>query len=217
MTVTVTGEPQQQERSRVRYQRILDAALDVFTRKGYRDAAVDDISAAAGTSKGGIYFHFPNKGAIFDALLRRTAALLTDRVERAIAVAPDPIARVDAALLTVLRLFAEHRTLARLFLVDAPGAGPEFSHALMTIHGDFGRLIAHHLDEAVAAGVIAPLDTGLAGTVWFGALNEVVVRWVLTGQPERLDDAYPALRSLLLRSIGAPEPAIAREVHTWSR
>src|SRR5437764_1339203 len=57
-------------------------------------------------------------------------------------------------------------------------------------------------DTAVDA--IAPLDTELAGTAWFGALNEVVVRWVLTGRPERLDDAYPELRAFLLRSIGAP-------------
>ena len=54
------------------------------------------------------------------------------------------------------------------------------------------------------AGAIPPLDTDLAGAAWFGALNEVVVRWVLTGQPARLEDAYPTLRDLLLRSVGAP-------------
>src|SRR5579884_3110239 len=120
----MTGE---QQRSQARHQRILDAALDVFARRGYRDAAVDDIAAASETSKGGIYFHFPNKGAIFKALLQRTAHLLLERAEAAIARESDPIARVDAALVTVLRLFAEHRTLARLFLVEALGAGAEFS------------------------------------------------------------------------------------------
>ena len=74
----------------------------------------------------------------------------------------------------------------------------------MEIHARFAALIARHLDEAIRAGAIAPLDTELAGTAWFGALNEVVVRWVLTGRPERLADAYPELRAFLLRSIGAP-------------
>ncbi len=199
--VGTTGE---QQRSVARHQRILDAALDVFTGHGYRETTVDHIASASHTSKGGVYFHFPNKNAIFDALLRRTAALLMSRVEAAIARAPDPIARVDAALVTVLRLFAEHRTLARLFLVEAPGAGPEFYAAVTAMHGDFARLIARHLEEAVAAGAIPPLDTELAGAVWFGALNEVVTRWVQTGQPHQLEDVYPALRALLLRSIGAP-------------
>lgn len=197
----MTGE---QHRSQARHQRILDAALEVFTRRGFRESAVDDIAAASGTSKGGIYFHFPNKSAIFDALLQRTAGLLVSRAEGSMTRVSDPIAKVDAALVTVLRLFAEHRTLARLFLVEAPGAGAEFSRALMTIHADFAGLIARHLDEAVRTGAIAPLDTELAGVAWFGALNEVVVRWALTGRPERLEDAYPALRALLLRGVGAP-------------
>jgi len=80
--MSMTGE---QERSKARHQRILDAALDVFSRRGYRDAAVDDIAAASGTSKGGVYFHFPNKGAIFRAVMRRTAAMLIDRAEEEVA------------------------------------------------------------------------------------------------------------------------------------
>ena len=199
--MTMTGE---QQRSQARHQRILDAALEVFARRGYRDSAVDDIAAASGTSKGGVYFHFPNKSAIFDALLRRTARLLLDRTEAAISVAPDPIAKVDAALLTVLRLFAEHPTMARLFLVEALGAGSDFTRSLMTVHDDFAELISRHLDEAIRAGAIAPLDTKVAGVAWFGALNEIITRWALTGQPERLEDAYPALRALLLRGVGAP-------------
>jgi hypothetical protein len=82
----------------------------------------------------------------------------------------------------------------------------------MEIHAKFAALIARHLDEAVRAGAIAALDTELAGTAWFGALNEVVVRWVLTARPARLEDAYPELRAFLLRSIGAPAAEVQTEV-----
>lgn len=210
--MVMTGE---QERSQRRHQRILDAALDVFSLRGFRGASVDDIAAASGTSKGGVYFHFPNKGAIFQALLHHTARLLLERTEVAMTRVEDPLAKVEVAIATVLRLFAEHRTLARLFLVEALAAGPQFSAALMDVHTDFARLIAGHLDEAVQAGAIAPLDTDLAGTAWFGALNEVVVRWVLTGQPARLEDGYPALRDLLLRSVGAPLTVAPQEATAW--
>ena len=71
-----------QARSRERRRRLLDAALNVFARKGYRDSAVDEIAGESGTSKGGVYFHFPNKQAIFLALLDRTAARLLDSVEK---------------------------------------------------------------------------------------------------------------------------------------
>lgn len=198
-------EPEQ-ARSRARRQRILEAGIRVFARKGYRDTLVDDIAAEAETSKGGVYFHFPNKQAIFLALLRQMGTLLLERVEEAMAQAPDPVARGDAALLTVLRTFAGHRALARLFLVEAMGAGREFNAAMMEQHARFIGLIKRHLDDAVAQGVIPPIDTELAAAAWFGAVHEVTVRWLLTGRPERLEDAYPTLRLLLARSAGLLQP-----------
>lgn len=194
---------EQQTKSLTRQRRILDAALDVFSRRGYKDTAVDEIALAAETSKGGVYFHFPNKQAIFLALVDRMARLLQGRAEEAMAAEPDLVAKLDAALLTVLRTFASHRSLARLFLVEALGAGREFNQTMGEVHAQFARLIERRLDEAVAEGVIPPLDTRLAGRAWFGALHEVVTAWVLTEQPGRLEDVYPELRAFLLRSVGA--------------
>ncbi len=185
-----------------RPERILDAALDVFARNGYKDAVIDDIASASQTSKGGIYFYFPNKQAIFLRLLDQMAALLLSRTEQAMASEPNLMRKGDAALLTVLRIFSHHRTLTRLFLVEAMGAGREFNQRMMEIHADFAGLITRYLNDLVAAGVVAPIDTDLAGVAWFGGVNEVVTRWIMTGQPENLEDAYPALRDLLRRCIG---------------
>lgn len=197
----------EQARHRWRHERILEAALRVFTQKGYHAAAVDDIAFDAATSKGGIYHHFPSKQAIFLALLDRTAALLRSKVEGALAAEQDPIVRAEVALRVVLETFAAHRTLARLFFVESLGAGREFHERMLALRADFCALIQSHLDEAVRAGAIPPLDTTLASRVWFGALNEVLTAWVLAEPPAPLAEAYPALRALLLRSIGVAAPA----------
>lgn len=189
-------------KSESRSERILSAALDVFARKGYKDAGVDDIASASQTSKGGVYFYFPNKQAIFLRLLDQMAALLLSRTEQAMAREPNLLRKGDAALLTVLRIFSDHRTLTRLFLIEAMGAGREFNQRMMEIHADFAGLITRYLNELVAAGAVAPIDTDLAGVAWFGGVNEVVRRWIMTGRPENLEDAYPALRDLLRRCIG---------------
>jgi AcrR family transcriptional regulator len=198
-----------QERSTRRRERILDAAFTVFSRHGYRQAGVDEVGRQAETSKGGVYFHFPTKEALFLELLRTTADRLVSKVERAIATASDPIERADIALSTVLGVFAGHRTMARLFLIDAVGAGSEFQAELQQLHERFSGLIAEQLDAAVEDGSIAPIDTGIAAMAWFGALNEVVMRWLMTEQGEaRLEDAYPTLRAILLRSVGIAEDRI---------
>ena len=198
-----------QERSTRRRERILDAAFSVFSQRGYRQAGVDEVGRQAETSKGGVYFHFPTKESLFLELLRTTADRLTGKVERSMAPYDDPLERADVALRTVLGVFAGHRTMARLFLIDAVGAGPEFQAELQRMHERFAGIIASQLDDAVASGIIEPIDTDIAGMAWFGALNEVVVRWLMSDQQGRLEDSYPTLRALLLRSVGISEERIA--------
>ncbi len=202
------AKPDPAERSRGRRERILDAAFHAFATRGYRDTAVDDIASAAETSKGGIYFHFPNKESIFRELMQTTADKLVARAERAVAKETEPVARAEAALRTVLTTFAGHRTMARLLFLDTVGAGRIFQAETNALHERFTRLIQGYLDEAVAAGVIPPIDTRIASIAWFGALNELVGRWLLADHPERLEDAYPALRAVLLRSVGVSEQRI---------
>ena len=201
-TPDVGGSAVTQERARDRQRKILDAALSVFTRRGYKDASVDEIAGEAETSKGGVYFHFPGKNQLFRALMDFSARRLLDRVQTAIDRESDPIARADAALLTVLRAFEEHRALARLLMVDAPGAGSEFQQRSIELHDQFIDLIRVHLDEAVATAVIEPVDTTVASRAWFGAFNEIILHWLLKGDPEHIQDAYTSLRELLMRSVG---------------
>ena len=48
---------------------LLDAALVVFARRGYREAGVDEIAAEAGYSKGALYWHFAGKDELLSTLL----------------------------------------------------------------------------------------------------------------------------------------------------
>jgi AcrR family transcriptional regulator len=173
-----------QERSKSRRQRLLDAALTIFTEQGYNATPIDDIARASETSKGGVYFHFPSKQALFLALLEESSAALLEKVESAMAVESDPLRRGEAALRAVIMSFAEHRLLARLLLIEAAGAGRDFNRALSDMHEHFAMLIAACLDDAVAAGQIAPLDTKVAARAWYGAVNHTVLNWLQTGEPD---------------------------------
>jgi TetR/AcrR family fatty acid metabolism transcriptional regulator len=185
-------------------QRILDAAEEVFAEKGYHGTVVDDIIRVAKTSKGGFYFHFPSKQGIFLALIDVLAPKLMAAVDRAIEDEPTATGKVEAALHIVLEQFSRHRRLSKILLVEAVGLGHGFDEKIVEIHGQFASMIQRYLDLAVAEGVIEPLDTNVAGYAWFGAINEVVVRWLVTPNPEPIESALPTLRALLLRSVGMP-------------
>src|SRR5579884_4017609 len=130
-------------------QRLLDAAEEVFAEKGYHGAVVDDIIRASDSSKGGFYFHFPNKQAIFLALVDALVPKFASSVERAIAEETDPVGQLDAALRTALDLFARHRRLSKILLVEAVGLGHGFDEKLMRTRGRFAAMIQGYLDRAV--------------------------------------------------------------------
>ena len=196
------GSPRTRDKEATR-RRLLDAAETVFADKGYHGAAVDDIIQASDSSKGGFYFHFPNKEAIFLALIEALTPKLEAAVDSAIASEADPVAQLDSALRVALETFSRHRRLSRILLVEAVGLGHGFDEKLMRVRGHFAAMIQRWLDLAVQTGRIAPMDTETVSWAWFGAINEIVVRWLITGQPERLESIFPALRMLLLRSVGA--------------
>jgi AcrR family transcriptional regulator len=205
------GRTPNDERTRRRRERILDAAFHVFSRTGYRDAAVDDIAREAETSKGGIYFHFPTKESILLELMGSTADRLVDKVQRVVELQPasDPVARAGAAIDAVLAIFAGHRSMARLLLIDGLGAGSLFRTQTLRLHDRFIALIGSYLDGAVADGAIAAIDTRVAATAWFGALHELVIGWLVAEHPAPLEDSGRALRAMLLRSVGVAEDRIA--------
>jgi AcrR family transcriptional regulator len=186
--------------------RILQAALEVFAEKGYHGALVDDIVRASRTSKGAVYHHFPNKEALFLALVDEFAGRLAEAVATAIGRAHGALGKVEAALTAGLQTFARHRELARILLLESVSLGPAYQSKRRVVHERFAWLIQTHLDEAAAEGSIPPLDTRVATLAWLGALNEVVVQWLYSGKPDLLTEAVPALAPMLLRSIGAKPP-----------
>jgi AcrR family transcriptional regulator len=99
--------------------RLLDAALVVFAERGFADARLDDVAAAAGLTKGAIYSNFAGKDEVFFAMLddqvrRRVdvvhAALATDRPGGRTPTTPHDVGR----LLT--RAFTEGREWQLVFI-----------------------------------------------------------------------------------------------------
>jgi TetR/AcrR family fatty acid metabolism transcriptional regulator len=185
-------------------ERILEAALDVFASKGYHEARLDDIVETAHISKGSIYFYFPNKERLFLALIDQFADLIERRATEAIARQPEVgIDRVRAAVVAVLDTFGRYRRPAKILLVQAVGLGATFEKKRLEVTDRFAALIKRHLDEAIAVGEIQPIDTTVVAHAWMGAIYNLVIRWVITGDPpaERIP---PTLVPLLLRSVNYP-------------
>ena len=129
-------------------ERILDAAMNIFSAKGFHDTKLDEIVAEASISKGSIYFHFPNKEKLFIALVDQFADLIERRAKEAIEHEAQGIRRVQVALEAVLETFGKYRRPAKLLLVQAVGLGTVFERKRMEVNDRFALLIKTYLDES---------------------------------------------------------------------
>src|ERR1051326_3479622 len=68
---------------------LLDAALIVFSQKGYTAARLEDVAEHAGVSRGAIYWHFHSKAELYNTLVEETSAQTEEVIQRGIAESTD--------------------------------------------------------------------------------------------------------------------------------
>ncbi|MXN66549.1 TetR family transcriptional regulator [Stappia sp. GBMRC 2046] len=103
-------KPKFRRRAEARPDDILDAALKLFSIKGFSPARMEDVAKEAGISKGAIYLYFPSKKALLEGLIRRAVV---------------PVA--DSALQMIAAHRGDPRPVIRKFLTMVAGAikGPD--------------------------------------------------------------------------------------------
>lgn len=190
-------------------ERLLEAAESVFADKGFYEGAVDEVVRRSNTSKGAVYFHFPSKESLFNAVMDGLGERLIHRVEQELALVQDPVARLETALVTTLETLCRHETVAKLLLVRGPSTQAGFLRKRRELFAQFASLVQGLLDDVLSERSTSNIDTEVAAYAWLGAVSEVVSHWFEAGGPHPLEQGLPTLRMLLLRSLGLDAEAAA--------
>lgn len=122
-----TADPQRgpkfRRRAEARPDEVLDAALALFTEKGFAQTRVDDIAKRAGISKGAVYLYFPSKEALVEGIVQRALGPIADEALERLATLPGDPRLVISSVLRVLgqRLTSAHAlAIPRLVIREAP-------------------------------------------------------------------------------------------------
>jgi len=137
---------QREARSERSRRQVLDAALRLFSRRGFRGTTVRDIADEARVSTGNVYHHFPDKESIFRTLLDEfrgiteakrypfTRALLAGRF-------PDDIEQLGMSARESVREFRQYIALIYVDVIEFEG-----TH-IQQFYADMGQRIAAVLGE----------------------------------------------------------------------
>ncbi|KIN75044.1 Transcriptional regulator, TetR family [Sulfitobacter noctilucae] len=124
---------------------ILDAALEVFSRQGFRGATLDEIAAEAGLSKPNILYYFSGKEDIHVTLLSKLMETWLDPLVEMNAdgdPATEILAYVQRKLDMARDLPRESRLFAGEILQGAPRIGPELTGHLKPLFDEKCALIS---------------------------------------------------------------------------
>lgn len=167
---------------------VLEAALRVFSDKGYQKTRIADIIEEASIARGTFYLYFDSKNAIFHELLTSVLSRIGD-VVRGVDLAegaPPMHDQLRATVRLILTAFREDRALAKLILREAVGVDEEIDAMLDGFYGHLRGWISESLSNGREIGLIRDIDTDLASWLILGSVKEFL-QLVLETPDDELD------------------------------
>lgn len=173
------------EKDRGKHEQIMDAAVKVFAKKGFYNSKVSEIAREASVADGTIYLYFKNKDDILISLFEEKMQLWIQRVDEAVAEVDDPLAKVRAFVSQHLFMIQEHKNLAEVMQIELRQSSKFMRRYVPVKYLEYLDLIGKIIEEGIQKGVIRPdVVPAIAKRAIFGALDEMLLYWVLAKKPK---------------------------------
>jgi len=157
--------------------KIIAAAIDVFSGKGYAKASIREIAEAAGISIGGVYLYFRNKEELYLSLLKNEMHDSAVKTEEIVEHAESPAEALSKYLEMHLEYALKHRELILLHIRER---GFTFG---MDIKKRFFRnqrkLIEKIIADGIRKGEFRRCNAGETAKILMGALRGIVLTMAL--------------------------------------
>jgi len=170
---------------------ILSVARDVFARRGYHQATIDDIVAEAGVARGTFYLYFEDKRAVFESLIDRFAQQMTMAIVR---IDPADEARsvaeqVRENIRRIIGTCLVERSMTKILFTDAMGIDPAFDRKIQGFYDAVVQLLTESLKDGQALGIVADGEPRVLAFMSIGALKELLYQAVTLGLAEESAEA----------------------------
>jgi TetR/AcrR family transcriptional regulator, cholesterol catabolism regulator len=154
---------------------ILEAAAQVFRKKGFHGASMADIAASVNLQKASLYHHVASKQEILLELLERALTTLADEISKVSEQALPADQKLRQMIRVYLQLLAEYPDLSSVLLFEHRSLDKK-AHARHVPHRDhFEALWRDVVNEGRREKIFECPDSGIAVRALMGTMN-----WTLT-------------------------------------
>ena len=171
---------------------LVDIALTVFSQKGFNGTTTKEIAAAAGVTEAIIFRHFPNKQALYQAVLE--SEMGCPGFEKWMAVAADCMGRDDdeglfrAIASAIIEGYRSDARLERVLLFAALEGNEQGLEHFRSFSIPIGVLLRDYIVRRQRAGALADLHPGAILLAIAGMAHRYVMLTQLFGFPTETTD-----------------------------
>jgi TetR/AcrR family acrAB operon transcriptional repressor len=194
-------------------EQLLDAAERVFSKRGVAKTSLAEVAAAAGVTRGAVYWHFRDKADLFGAMCERaTSPLDAMLVEAGGRTHDDPLGAVRALAVSALtRLATDPRAQAVFEVIfhktELTGELAEIAGRQERDRCDCLSNVESILEQAVARGQLpADTDTALATRLLHAYVSGIMREWVLDKGAYDLAARASSLVETIITGLAANPP-----------
>ncbi len=178
-------------------ERILEAALEVFSQKGFHSATTEDIAERAGVGKGTLYRYFETKEKLFAELVQLRLEELETRAGSIMDGQDDVLTMISKYIRIYFEFFDGNQRLFRLIVQEQLDLG---EHSLDEYFRKVMRAIPHlkrKVYEGTQQGILKDVDfqTVFYGTMGFA--HGVIQKWLARDCSYSLVDELPGVLEVL--------------------
>ena len=186
---------------RSRKKQILDAAVTVFSIKGFAKARVDEIAVRAGLGKGTIYRYFGSKEDIFFAVVDKGMNTLKGLILDAISEEEKPLKKIEKAIRVYLLFFQKNKDFVGILTQERSEFRKRVRQRYLEHYYEHINKMEEVFRKGIAQKVLKKVDVRSAVSMLNDMVNGTIYRWVLEGGNYPLIDKLPAIVNIYFTGI----------------
>ena len=179
---------------------LLDAARELFARDGYDATSIEAVLRRSGVSRGSLYHHFPDKKALFEAVLHRLQAEVIESTIEAAKGSVDGVEALKAGCIACVKFARDSPSVSRMLLIDAPSVIGWARWRQIDEEYSFG-VVKAGLRAAAKRNLLPEPMIEATGHILLAALNELALLIAMSRDKSKTEREALAALDLLFRRL----------------
>lgn len=183
----------------------VEAVVTLTASKNPSEITTAAIARQMHLTQGALFRHFPNKEAIWQAVMEWVAERLLARIDHAAQGIESPLAALRAMFMSHVEFVTEHPGVPRMLFGELQRTeSTPTKRMVQTLLQRYGERLHRYIEQGKARGELSVnLDNEAAAMLFIGTIQGLVMQSLLAGDVDRIRHDAPRVFEIYRRGIGS--------------